>query len=357
LAFEAEYLYCWARGAYLPPLVTQSADGTALENAGILGEPGTELLYGDGLTSVGPRSGLRLRGRMALGSAREWWLVAEGFGLPPFDDEFVAGSTGPHILARPFYDEAIDGPNSELVSFPGFVDGLIEIEASNELWGAGITLQRNLLCYEMDEVRPELRIDLLVGYRFLELSDRVRINEHLTGVFIDGPLLLGTRFDITDDYSTQSRFHGVDLGIRGQWTRGRYFLDGELRAALGQTDHCLDVHGFTGISVPGVGSVAFPGGLLASGDMMGQHRDREFSVVPQAELRLGRQFTDHLRLSVGYTFLYWSQVVRAGEQIGATIDSSALPSAGSEPVPAQSTPLSSSSFWMHGITANLEWRY
>jgi hypothetical protein len=55
--------------------------------------------------------------------------------------------------------------------------------------------------------------------------------------------------------------------------------------------------------------------------------------------------------------MYWSQVVRAGEHIRTTIDSSQLPSASSYPAATHETPLSSSSFWAQGITANLEWRY
>src|SRR5262245_44853218 len=43
---EAEALLWWMRGADLPPLVTTSPPGTPLTRAGVLGSPGTEVLFG-----------------------------------------------------------------------------------------------------------------------------------------------------------------------------------------------------------------------------------------------------------------------------------------------------------------------
>jgi hypothetical protein len=355
--FDAEYWLTWARGTRLPPLVTTSPVGTGISDAGLLGAPGTEVLYGDNLTASGPRSGLRLRASAAIDAEHRWRFVADWLALPTYAECFAASSAGDGILTRPFEDVALGGPNAELVSFPGLVAGSVTVDASNDVWGGGFALQRNLLCSPWDTTGRGHRLDLLVGYRFLELSDRVWIDERLVSTNVGGPIVLGTQLAVTDAYESRSRFNGVDLGIRGEWARNRYFINGELRVALGQSDHRLDVMGLTRVMVPGVGGAAFPGGLLAGGDVIGEYTDRELAVVPQAELRIGRQMTDHLRLSVGYSFLYWSQVVRAGEHIGTTIDSSQLPSAGSTFGPGQPMPLSSSSFWVHGITANLEWRY
>ncbi len=357
LFFEAEYQYLWARGAYLPPLVTTSPVGDGIENAGVLGEPGTVLLFGDDRTSSGPRSGLRLRGTAAIDIPHRWWLIADWFALPADADRFVASSPGDPILARPFDDRAIGGPNAELVSFPDLVAGCIRVEASHDVWGAGIAVCRNLVHLPGDRGESGSRVDLLIGYRFLELTDNVWIDERLRVTATSSPILLDTEFGVSDEYRSVSRFHGVDLGLRGEWSRNRYFVSGELRAALGQADHCLDQFGWTAVSVPGVGAVSFPGGLLVGSQTMGVSRDREFAVVPQAELRVGRQITDQLRLSVGYSFLYWSQVVRAGEHIATTIDSTQLPSADSHPAATHEIPLFSSSYWTQGITANLEWRY
>ena len=43
-------------------------------------------------------------------------------------------------------------------------------------------------------------------------------------------------------------------------------------------------------------------------------------MVPELNLNVGYQVTDHLRAYIGYTFLYWSDVVRAGEQVPRAIN-------------------------------------
>jgi hypothetical protein len=48
-------------------------------------------------------------------------------------------------------------------------------------------------------------------------------------------------------------------------------------------------------------------------------------VVPEFNLNVGRQVTDSLRLFVGYTFLYMSNVVRPGDQIDTTVNTTQLP--------------------------------
>src|SRR5262245_8106792 len=44
---SAEYLLWWTKGDRLPPLLTTSPVGTPLANAGVLGRPGTSVLFGD----------------------------------------------------------------------------------------------------------------------------------------------------------------------------------------------------------------------------------------------------------------------------------------------------------------------
>src|SRR5262245_20711328 len=56
---DAEVLFWWMKSANLPPLVTASPPGTAAANVGVLGVPGTVVLFGgssvNGDLSVGGR--------------------------------------------------------------------------------------------------------------------------------------------------------------------------------------------------------------------------------------------------------------------------------------------------------------
>ena len=96
---------------------------------------------------------------------------------------------------------------------------------------------------------------------------------------------------------------------------------------------------------------------MASGGVLGEHTDREFAVVPQAEIRVGRRLTERLSCSVGYSLIYWSQVLRAGEHINTTINSNQLPTPSSPPAATQPMTLHSSSYWGQGLTASIEWEY
>lgn len=354
---DAAYLFWWTRGTRLPPLVTMSPHGTEIDQAGVLGEPGTVTLYGDERVLRGPRSGVQLRTGVALGDAGCWWLTADGLALPTYENRFSAASSGEPILGRPFFDPVIGLPNAELIAFPGLVAGRINAEASNEVWGAGAALQRNVLCCDWEESCGGYRTDLLIGYRYLALRDTVAVREHLTATDPAGPLVVGTQLSLLDRFHSESEFHGVELGLRGETVRNRYFLVGDLRVAFGESVHRLDVDGWTRVVVPGAPPVSFPGGLLATEATLGTHRDREFAVVPQAELRLGRYLTDHVRVSVGYNFLYWSQAVRAAEHIHPVVGSTQLPSADHQPAAHEDMVLTSSSFWAQGISAHLEWEY
>src|SRR5262245_27258846 len=56
---EAEYLLWWMKGAALPPLVTASPAGTPSTQAGVLGAPGTTVLFGGNSVNDEVRSGMR----------------------------------------------------------------------------------------------------------------------------------------------------------------------------------------------------------------------------------------------------------------------------------------------------------
>jgi hypothetical protein len=79
-------------------------------------------------------------------------------------------------------------------------------------------------------------------------------------------------------------------------------------------------------------------------------------VIPEFGARAGYQMTPGLRAFVGYTILDWGEVVRAGNQIDETVNTSFLPPA-TRPVSGPSRPaarLAESSFCALGISLGLE---
>ena len=58
---------------------------------------------------------------------------------------------------------------------------------------------------------------------------------------------------------------------------------------------------------------------------IGEFNRNVFSVVPEVGRNVGYQLTDHIRTFVGYNFLYWSNVIRPGDQIDRVIDINNIP--------------------------------
>ena len=66
-------------------------------------------------------------------------------------------------------------------------------------------------------------------------------------------------------------------------------------------------------SLPGQPPVQFPGGFLTQGPP--RHiSDTVFSFVPELRLNLGYQITPNINVFAGYSVLWWTNVIRAGEQ-------------------------------------------
>ena len=84
-----------------------------------------------------------------------------------------------------------------------------------------------------------------------------------------------------------------------------------------------------------------------------------FGVVPEFGARVGYQVTPSIQAFVGYTFLYWNQVARAGNEVDLGVNPNLLPFSGAaatgaaRPLPV----LNSSGFWAQGIDFGFQLRF
>ena len=67
------------------------------------------------------------------------------------------------------------------------------------------------------------------------------------------------------------------------------------------------------------------GGILALPSNIGSYSRSVFGVIPEAGLTLGVQPINHVRLTAGYSFLYWNAVARPGDQIDPRVNRGAIP--------------------------------
>jgi hypothetical protein len=112
--------------------------------------------------------------------------------------------------------------------------------------------------------------------------------------------------------------------------------------ALGVTVARADLDGSTVVGPAGV-----PVGLLVGPANTVHGQSTYFAAVPEASLGFGYQACESLRLTAGYTFLYWSRVRRAADQIDLT--------AGSPDRPAFRDV--TGDYWAQGVRLGAEWRF
>jgi hypothetical protein len=364
--FGAEYLLWTGKGNGLPPLATRAtgvsvANAPALPNTlGTLGAPGTATVIGGRDYNDDWRSGVRVYGGLWLdpgqriGAEMDWFYLGESRSR-----EVAGGTDGNGFVYRPFTNNVrrnADGTftvvpafqDTELVQYPGVLAGTVAVESNSNLWGLNPNGILNLAC------NPCGRLDFLVGYRYLNLTDDLYIREELRG--LEGSPNPGSRFLVEDRFRTQNQFNGVNLGLAWERRMGAIFLNVRGAVALGNTNTVVEINGATTTTTGAVTRQA--GGLLAQPSNIGRYELNKFAVVPEVGVRLGVQLTDHLRVYAGYNFLYWSNVIRTGDAIDLRVNASQLPprtNVTGELFP-RFTPRYTD-YWVHGVVFGAQLRY
>jgi hypothetical protein len=348
---SADYLLWWIRGQPLPPLVTTSTN-PFLPNAGALGAPGTIVEYGGNTVNGGPYSGARLTTGWWCDPEHDLGFEVSGFFLGSRTAQFQDFSNAQTFLARPFFNVDTGLPDRQITSAPGVVAGGVVIDARTVLWGAEANIRSNLICGECGY------IDVLTGFRTLGLNESLNLNE--TVGIVAGPFN-GVSFNLLDQFRTSNQFYGGQVGAAGEWRIGRWSLDLTGKLGLGMTQQRVDITG--GSSINNLGTVSvFPGnGILAAPTNDGHFTRDVFTVVPEIGFTLGYQVTEHFRLGLGYNFLYWSSVLRPGNQIDTALDPNQFATSNptGTPTGAQHPAFVyyGSSFWAQGINVTAEFRW
>ncbi|MCG8653147.1 MAG: BBP7 family outer membrane beta-barrel protein, partial [Pirellulales bacterium] len=310
---SAEYLL-WSLDAMdLPPLVTTSPAGTAPEDTGVLGQAGTQLLFG----GDGVGDSLRSGGRFSLG----WWLnhrqrvgyEASLSVISRDDTDFSAGSDRIANLARPVFNTLLGSEASMLVAHTDFLSGNLSVRADNELQMVDL-LRRE--CLSRSNCH---RLDLLLGYRFARLNESLRIDQFSTFDQPQGQIIAGTTISLFDDFEAENHFHGGQLGVHYTRTSGIWSLGILARVALGVNNADVDINGVTVNTVPGAGSASFVGGLLAQETNIGSYEQSDLTAIPELGLTLTSSINQCTDFSVGYNLIYWGTVARVADQIDRNV--------------------------------------
>jgi putative beta barrel porin BBP7 len=348
LWMDMEYLVWWAQGHYVPPLVTT---GTAA-SLGVLRHPDTSILYGSEGLNGGANSGVRLG--LGWWLAPEWALEGNVLWLADMKANYSVSSTGDPLLARPFMNVVTGVEDSHIVAFPATVAGNLSISSTSRFQGAELLLRRTI--HSRSDCRLDARDrftgrwDALLGYRFNRLDDDLVVNEMLEAA---GP----STIELYDLFETNNDFHGIDMGMNAVFHYNRWSLEMLAKMALGNTRSRAWISGET-VTTAGGAVDNDPGGMLALTTNIGSYTKNNMAVIPELGVTLGFDISKRFRATFGYTFIYWSNVARAGSQVDRNLNPTYFPNNGPAAGAAQPEfTFVTSDYWTQGMNFGLEWHF
>ena len=360
---QGEWLLWTTRGFHLPPLVTTASPLDPEATRGALGFGTTQIIYGDGNTAGGLRSGARFTAGYNLDPCGLCGLEGSFFFLSRRNESAFFDSNTTPVIARPFFNINTGMQDRQLTTSPGILKGdvfkgigALQIDQSSTLLGAEAN-NRWLLWAGCD-----FDVTGLVGFRYLDLSDHLGFQENVVSVnAIPAVARAGDRIFVFDRFDTHNRFYGSQIGANAEWRRGPWYLDGGFKIALGGTQQSVDIDGGQRITSLDGRVQTFRGGLYALPSNIGHFSQTRFGFVPEVGLKVGYNLTENIRIFAGYDFLYWSSVLRPGDQMDQALDANTIPNSGG-PFPRANqvrpiVPMRTSSYWAQGLNAGIEFRY
>jgi hypothetical protein len=333
-------------------------------SAGILGANGTTVLFGGSDFDFGTFSGLRLTvggldpsGSIGMeGSAFLLERRAIGF-------QATSSAIGGPILARPFISQVPQGfPTlaplapplgsqfSTTALVPGLPTTLFQATVTTRLWGG----EANLTTGRLGDADGNLR--LLAGFRYLDLYERIDDAINFFAVMSQGNDKAGSFGRQTEEFHTRSQFYGGQVGAQAETRMGRLFVNLTGKVALGSSHEVNTINGVQVLTPPpGGGPISIlPNALFAKVSNMGRSKADAFAVVPEVNLNVGYAVNDNIMAYVGYEFLYWSDVIRPGDQIDPNVNT-LFPINIGAPFPARK--FDHTDFWAHGVNFGLALRF
>ena len=103
-----------------------------------------------------------------------------------------------------------------------------------------------------------------------------------------------------------------------------------------------------------------PGGLLTPGTGLLSTSRTRYAVIPELNVNIGYQITPHVKVMVGYNFLYISSLARPGDQIASVQSTTTVAIAGAPSTVRVNTPAINyhdTDMWIQGLTAGVQVRW
>lgn len=323
--FAADYMLSFLNNSTTPPLITSAPFGQPLGTAAALGQPGTQIVFGNGELNSNPYSGLRLTAGTWLSPDGCYGVEASGFFLLDRSLSGNASGTGAAdsiAVGRPFVDVATGKETVAYSAFANQFSGSSSATMTTGLWGAelnGVLREDSLGLFGLQ---------FLGGVRYLDFHQQLDLQDNSTplgtatvpfaGVLaITNPNIVR----VTDYYQTRNQFFGGQLGMRGKVNLRRLELGAGAKVALGGTHQNLTIRGTSeALTSSGQLVVLAPGGLLANASNMGSFSRNDLAIVPELDVKLGYRISNRFTAYLSYNLLIWQNVAMVGPQVNRNVD-------------------------------------
>jgi hypothetical protein len=334
-----ELLVWWPRAAPLPPLVSAGPSAQTLLGGRALDNPAAA----GGRFTVG----FSVNPEETAGLAVTYLFLGSAYGTATAGDLFAPPV---RLIGRPVTSAVTGEPALVPVAEPGRSTGRITASTTSRVTGWEVTGVTNLYA------TTRARVNALAGYRYFMLNEGLRVDQFT--LYPGGRPVL---FNAADQFDAHNRFHGGQLGLSADLTRGAVFVEAAGKVALGQGVSVVRASGQTVALRPGPDLTFYRAGVLGQPSNSGRFVQSGFAVLPEAMVKVGYRFADRSRFYVGYNFIYLSEAARPGQQLDLTLDPTEVPIAGRGGLgagPDRPAPiLTRGEFWTQGLTFGLEYRY
>jgi hypothetical protein len=131
----------------------------------------------------------------------------------------------------------------------------------------------------------------------------------------------GVDTTISDTYTTYNQFFGGQLGTELMYKAGRFGVSIIGKIAVGDTYQTLKISGRTVQTdqTTGIVTDAQNEGLFAQPSNVGTYRTNVISVLSETGVKLSFDVSDRIRFTAGYSYLYFSNALRPGDQINRSV--------------------------------------
>lgn len=342
---SGEYLYWWIQDSPISvPLITKNNNPSAL---GLINEPGTQIIFGEGSNrnafNLNATSGARMTIGGWIDESCRYGIEGSGFGLSQAENSFSASSLNSNIpvINVPFISAQTGSEDVLVFKRPNTVS----VSDTFRPWG----LELNGLYNLQDKIHFPLVF--LFGFRYINFTEDLVLNDASYNI----PTIPNAVLNIKDNFSTRNNFYGFQIGDRTHYNYRKFIFDLSTSIALGENYQKLIISGESNLNNT---TILQRIGLFAEPTNIGSFTNHEFSVIPELKAKIGYEFNRYIRPFISYNCLYVNNVIRPGQQIDRNINLSQNPLfEGSGTLVGPRAPLpkfNNTGIWIQGISGGIE---